>query len=100
MVAPAPRRGSGTADEICCCSLKIVVWDTVDEGISSEPLVDRLDPRRRTHDAPAAHPSAALAGPLRCGETMPARKIAAQAPRSTRFDLGAAIYRKRLKASE
>lgn len=63
-------------------------------------LIDRPTPARRIHEALEVHPCAALTGPRQCGKTTLARQIAADAPRSTWFDLEAAVDRQRLTTPE
>ena len=63
-------------------------------------LIDRPTPTHRIKEALAVHPCAALTGPRQCGKTTLARQIAADSPRSTYFDLEAAIDRQRLATPE
>ena len=63
-------------------------------------LIHRPTPAKRIREALAVHPCAALTGPRQCGKTTLARQIAAEVPRSTYFDLEAAIDRQRLAAPE
>lgn len=63
-------------------------------------MISRPGPVARVRAAFSVHPIVALTGPRQCGKTTLARHLAAQAPRSTYFDLEAAVDRQRLTAPE
>lgn len=63
-------------------------------------MISRPGPVARVRAAFSVHPIAALTGPRQCGKTTLARRMAAHAPRSTYFDLEAAVDRRRLTAPE
>ena len=63
-------------------------------------MISRPGPVARVRAAFSVHPIVALTGPRQCGKTTLARHLAAQAPRSTYFDLEAAVDRRRLTAPE
>ena len=63
-------------------------------------MISRPGPVARVRAAFSVHPVVALTGPRQCGKTTLARHLAAQAPRSTYFDLEAAVDRRRLTAPE
>ena len=63
-------------------------------------LIDRPGPVARVRESFEAHPVVTLTGPRQCGKTTLARAIAETAPRSTRFDLEAAVDRRRLATPE
>ena len=58
-------------------------------------MISRPGPVARVRAAFSVHPIVALTGPRQCGKTTLARHLAAQAPRSTYFDLEAAVDRRR-----
>ena len=63
-------------------------------------LIERPGPVARVRESFEAHPVVTLTGPRQCGKTTLARAIAETAPRSTRFDLEAAVDRRRLATPE
>ena len=63
-------------------------------------MIARPGPAARVRAAFSVHPIVALTGPRQCGKTTLARHLAAQAPRSTYFDLEAAVDRRRLAVPE
>ena len=63
-------------------------------------LIERPGPVARVRESFEAHPVVTLTGPRQCGKTTLARAIAATVPRSTRFDLEAAVDRRRLATPE
>ena len=63
-------------------------------------LIDRPGPVARVRESFEAHPVVTLTGPRQCGKTTLALAIAETAPRSTRFDLEAAVDRRRLATPE
>ena len=62
--------------------------------------IARPAPARRVRESFGVHPVVALTGPRQCGKTTLARAIAADVPRSTYFDLEAAVDRRRLQTPE
>ena len=63
-------------------------------------VIARPAPITRVRGSFGVHPVVALTGPRQCGKTTLARAIAAYVPRSTYFDLEAAVDRRRLQAPE
>ena len=63
-------------------------------------VINRPAAIARIDEAFSVHPAVTLAGPRQCGKTTLARAIAARAPKSTLFDLEAAVDRRRLELPE
>ncbi|WP_419950645.1 ATP-binding protein [Candidatus Palauibacter sp.] len=63
-------------------------------------FIERPIPARRIREEFSAHPCVALTGPRQCGKSTLARRIAADDPASSYFDLEAGVDRRRLATPE